>query len=95
MTTTSRTIVTTHETSTESDDFEDDPVKQSTAASSVTPTTHNATPVPSTATDVECDEMWRYYPDPGNCKGFIQCVWGKPKKMPCAKKILTCIHGTC
>ena len=48
MTTTSRTIVTTHETSTESDDFEDDPVKQSTAASSVTPTTHNATLVPST-----------------------------------------------
>ena len=48
MTTTSRTIVTTHETSTETDYFEDDPVEQSTVASSGTPTRHNATPVPST-----------------------------------------------
>jgi hypothetical protein len=48
MTTTSRIIVTTHETSTKSDDFENDPVEQSTAASSGTPTIHNATPVPST-----------------------------------------------
>ena len=48
MTTTSRIIVTTHETSTKSDDFKDDPVEQSTAASSGTPTIHNATSVPST-----------------------------------------------
>jgi hypothetical protein len=48
MTTTSRIIVTTHETSTKSDDFEDDPVEQSTTASSGTPTIHNATLVPST-----------------------------------------------
>jgi hypothetical protein len=37
----------THETSTKSDDFEDDPFEQSTVASSGTPTTHNTTPVPS------------------------------------------------
>jgi hypothetical protein len=36
------------ETSTETDYFEDDPVEQSTVASSGTPTRHNATPVPST-----------------------------------------------
>ena len=100
MTTTSRTIVTTHETSTKSDDFEDDPFEQSTVASSGTPTMHNTTPVPSSATDFECEGMWGYYPDPDNCKGFIQCDLGKPKKRPCAEgtiwsqKILTCIHGT-
>jgi hypothetical protein len=37
------------------------------------------------ATDFECEGMWGYYPDPDNCKGFIQCDLGKPKKRPCAE----------